>query len=105
MAKIKKKSNLFRKKSWVSLIGIFVLLQIILITFEVTNSVSYLNLKEIDGTIFGRIMDNSIINEWFNFYESTHFNLFTIFFCIVLLVPGVIGAIKDLITNKINLKQ
>ena len=105
MANIIKNSNLFRKESWASLIAIFVLIQIILITFEVTDTVSYLNLKEIDGTIFGRIMENSIFDKWFNFYETAHFNLFTVFFCIVLLIPGVIGAIKAFITNKIIYKR
>ncbi|WP_042351609.1 YfzA family protein [Bacillus massiliigorillae] len=88
----------FFKRPWVSLIGTFLLSQIFFITFEITGWIP--NLKDIDGTLFGRIAESSIFREWFSFYETTHFNLFTVFFGIVLLVPGIIGAIKDILSKK-----
>ena len=87
----------FLKKSWVSLIGVFLLSQIIFITFEVTGWMP--NMKDIDGKLFGRIAESSIFSEWFAFYETSHFNLFTVFFGITLLVPGIIGAIKDVLAK------
>lgn len=87
----------FLKKSWVSLIGTFLLSQFIFITFEVTGWIP--NLKDIDGTLFGKISESPVFIEWFSFYETTHFNLFTVFFGIVLLVPGIIGAIKEVFSR------
>ncbi|MGE8037137.1 hypothetical protein B1B04_08825 [Lysinibacillus sp. KCTC 33748] len=68
----------FWKKSWVALIGSFLLSQILFISFEVTGWIP--NLKDIDGTLFGRIAESPIFIEWFAFYDTLHFNLFTVFF-------------------------
>ena len=87
-----KSVSLFKRK-WFSLICIFLLSQLIFITFE---AIGWLpNLKDIDGTLFGTIAESSTFNEWFSFYETPHFNIFTAFFGITLLVPGIIGGIKD----------
>lgn len=91
----------FLKKSWVSSIGVFLLSQIIFITFEVIGWSP--NYRDIDGTIFGRIVNSSIFSEWFIFYEIPHLNLLTVFFGIFFLVPGIIGAIKNVFTKKVNL--
>ncbi|WP_427109016.1 YfzA family protein [Lysinibacillus xylanilyticus] len=93
----------FWKKSWVSLIGSFLLSQLIFITFEVTGWIP--NLKDIDGTLFGRIGESSIFNEWFSFYDTLHFNLFTVFFGLVLLVPGIINAIIDIFFTKTSISK
>ena len=90
----------FWKKTWVSLIGAFVLLQIIFITLEAADWVSYLNLKAIDGTIFGKIVESSFFESWFTFYETTHFNLFTVFYGVVFLLIGIISAMKNMLFNK-----
>lgn len=94
----KKESILFL--SWVSSIGVFLLSQIIFITFEATGWIP--NLKDIDGTLFGRITESSIFREWFSFYETTYFNLLTVFFGIVFLVPGIIGAVKNILSPSIH---
>lgn len=82
----------FLKRFWVSSIGVFLLSQIIFITFEATGWIP--NYRDIDGTLFGRITESSIFREWFTFYETPHFNLLTVFFCIVFFVPGIIAAVK-----------
>jgi hypothetical protein len=94
----KKKHIPFLKRPWVSSIGVFVLSQIIFITFEATGWIP--NYRDISGTLFGRITDSSIFREWFNFYETQQFNLLTIFFGIVFLVPGIIGAIKTVFSPR-----
>ncbi|MFB7157236.1 YfzA family protein [Lysinibacillus sp. NPDC056232] len=100
MANKRKNSIPFWKKSWVVLICSFLLSQILFITFEVTGWIP--NLKDIDGTLFGRIAESSIFNEWFAFYDTIHFNLFTVFFGIVLLVPGIINAIIDIFSPRLR---
>lgn len=90
----------FWKKKWVSLIGAFMLLQIIFITLEVADWVSYLNLKEIEGTIFGKIVESSLFESWFTFYETTHFNLFTVFYGVMFLVIGIVSTIKNILFSK-----
>ncbi|MGN7940941.1 YfzA family protein [Virgibacillus sp. 6R] len=89
----KEKSVPFFKKSWVSQIGVFLLSQIIFITFEQTGWLP--NYREIDGTLFGRITESAIFKEWFTFYETPQLNLITVFFGIFFLVPGIIGALKN----------
>lgn len=93
----KRNPMLFFKKPWVASIGAFLLSQIIFIVFEVTGWIP--NLKDIDGSLFGRIAESSLFNKWFTFYETPHFNIFTVFFGVVLLVPGIIGAIKEFFTS------
>ena len=90
----KQKPIPFLKRTWVASIGVFILSQIIFITFEVTGWSP--NYREIDGTLFGKITESSIFDKWFSFYETSHFNLITVFFGITLLVPGIIGAIKNI---------
>ncbi|MGE6259718.1 YfzA family protein [Heyndrickxia sporothermodurans] len=97
-----KQKNLipFFKSSWLRLIGLFILLQIIFIILEISGWVANLNLRDINGKLFGRIAESSIFREWFTFYDTPHFNLFTVFFGITLLVPGIVGAIKDIFSRK-----
>lgn len=96
MAK-KQKHIPFLKRPWVSSIGVFILSQIIFITFEVTGWIP--NYRDFGGTLLGRITESSIFN-WFTFYETQHFNLLTIFFGIVFLVPGILGAIKNVFSPR-----
>lgn len=93
-----KNSNSFFKKSWVHSIGSFILLQIIFILLELTGWIP--RLKDIDGKLFGKIVDSPVFTEWFTFYETPHFNVFTVFLGIVLLSHGIIGAIKELFSRK-----
>lgn len=88
----------FLKKPWVASIGVFLLSQIIFITFEVTGWAP--NYKDIDGTVFGKIIESTFFNEWFSFYTKPHFNLLTAFFGIFFLVPGIVAAMKNVIVTK-----
>lgn len=90
----------FLKKTWVSSIGVFVLSQIIFMILEATGWIP--NYRDISGTLFGRITDSPIFNEWFTFYETKNFNLLTIFFGIVFLVPGIIGALKNVFSPSLQ---
>ncbi|MFJ8513521.1 YfzA family protein [Lysinibacillus xylanilyticus] len=94
----KQKHIPFLKRPWVSSIGVFILSQIIFITFEVTGWIP--NYRDFGGTLFGRITESSIFKDWFTFYETQHFNLLTIFFGIVFLVPGILGAIKNVFSPR-----
>lgn len=90
---------LFLKKGWVSAIGVFLLSQIIFIVWDTTGWMMP-KFKEIDGTIFEKIAESRIFKEWFTFYEIPWFNFTTIFFAIVLLIPGIIGAVKNVLTTR-----
>lgn len=90
----------FLKRTWVSFIGVFLLSQIIFIICEATGWIP--NYREIDGTLFGRITESSIFRERFTFYETPNFNLLTVFFGIVFLVPGIIGAVKNVFSPKVS---
>ncbi len=94
----KQKHIPFLKRPWVSSIGVFVLSQIIFITLEATGWIP--NYRDFSGTLFGRITDSSFFREWFTFYETKHFNLLTIFFGIVFLVPGIVGAMKSVFSPR-----
>lgn len=92
--KKEKNSPSFWKKPWVASIGIFILSQLILITFEKTGWIP--NLKDIEGTVWGKIVELSLFNRLFGFYETPHFNLVTGLLVIVCLLPGIIGMGKEL---------
>ncbi|WP_255350369.1 YfzA family protein [Lysinibacillus sp. ZYM-1] len=47
-------------------------------------------------------MEAFIFKEWFTFYETPHLNLFTVFFGIVLLVSGIISAIKSVFSPRLQ---
>jgi len=94
----KQKRVPFLKKYWVSQIGVFLLSQIIFITFETTGWIP--NYREIDGTLFGRITESSIFKEWFTFYETPQLNLLTVFFGVFFLVPGIISALKNVFSPR-----
>ncbi|MEM5599433.1 YfzA family protein [Niallia circulans] len=38
-----------------------------------------LKYRDMDGTIFGKLLDSFIITEWFNFYKTPQYNLLTVF--------------------------
>ncbi|WP_234032868.1 YfzA family protein [Paenibacillus faecalis] len=92
--------RLFFKRSWVLSIGSFLLLQFIFIMFESTGWMP--NLREMDGTLFGRIAESTFFREWFSFYETPYFNLCTVFFGTVLLAHGIVGASKKLMTDQME---
>ena len=89
----KQKRVPFLRRYWVSAIGVFLLSQIIFITFEATGWLP--NYREIDGTLFGKITESAIFTEWFTFYETLQLNLLTVFFGVFFLVPGIISALKN----------
>lgn len=90
----------FLRRAWVSSIGVFLLSQIFFIICEATGWIP--NYRDIGGTIFGRITESSIFREWFTFYETPHFNLLTVFFGIAFLIPGIIGAVKNVFLPKVS---
>ena len=92
-----KNSIPFLRRAWVSSIGVFLLSQIIFIIWQITGWMP--NFREIDGTIFGKITESSFFKDWFTFYEIPWFNLVTFLFAIAFLVPGVIGAVINVIPN------
>lgn len=93
----KQKDSTFLEKYWVSSISVFVLSQIFFFTSEATGWI--LKYRDMDGTIFGRLLDSYIITEWFNFYETPQYNLLTVFFVVFFLVPGIISAIIKIFTR------
>lgn len=98
-----KERTSFWKKPWVASIGVFILAQFIFIIFETTGWIP--NLKEIEGTLWGRIAQNSLFNKLFGFYETPHFNVATGFFVITCLIPGIAGMGKELISYLKNGKE
>ncbi|GIN90130.1 hypothetical protein J6TS1_02230 [Siminovitchia terrae] len=91
------KEQSFSKKSWVLSISSFVLIQIVFLTMEFTGWIP--NLKDIDGTVFGKIAGYTFMEDWFNFYETPYFNVCTFIFGIVLLSHGLIGALRDVFSK------
>lgn len=98
MADKQKDTIPFFKKTWVLFIGTFVLLQLIFIAIETIGWAP--DLKDGDGKLFERITESAIFSEWIVFYEAPQFNVFTVLFGIILLVPGIIGAIIDIFSRK-----
>ncbi|KLV28068.1 group-specific protein [Niallia circulans] len=93
----KQKASSFLEKYWVSSIGVFVLSQIFFFSSEATGWI--LKYRDMDGTIFGKLLDSFIITEWFNFYKTPQYNLLTVFFGVFFLVPGIISAIVKVFTR------
>ncbi|WP_332645848.1 YfzA family protein [Lysinibacillus sp. 54212] len=81
------------RKKWVALLAAFLLSQLMFIALEGGGWIP--NLREINGTLLGRIAESATFIRLFSYYETTHFNIFTAFFCMTLFVPGVLGAIID----------
>ncbi|MBB4824890.1 hypothetical protein HNO89_002116 [Sporosarcina luteola] len=88
----------FLKRPWVASIGVFLLAQLVFSTFETTGWMPIY--KDIDGTVFERIVESSFFRTWFTFYEKPHFNLLTVFFGVFFLVPGVIGGVRSIFIAK-----
>ncbi|CAI6048136.1 hypothetical protein PAECIP112173_01281 [Paenibacillus sp. JJ-100] len=87
----KQKTVPFFKRYWVYSIGVFLLSQLFFISSEATGWI--LNYRDFSGTVLGRIQDSTLFTTWFNFYETPHYNLLTVFFGIFFLVPGVVSAV------------
>lgn len=92
------KKTPFLKRKWVSLIGPFIVSQLIFITFEKTGWQP--NYRDMDGTLLGRIAESPVFNALFSFYETPIHNLVTVFLGLMLLVPGIIALVKDIFFKK-----
>lgn len=98
MSNKRKDSKSLLKKSWVLSILSFLILQMIFILCELTGWIP--NLRDTDGKLFGNITEYSFLYEWFSFYETPYFNVFTVFLGIILLLSCLFGIIKKLFFNK-----
>ncbi|NGZ75258.1 YfzA family protein [Saccharibacillus alkalitolerans] len=83
----------FLKRYWVSSIGVFLLSQIFFMGSEAAGWI--LRYRDPEGTVFGKILNSSLITEWFDFYETPQYNLLTVFFGLFFLLPGIISAVKS----------
>ncbi len=95
MGNLQPEERTFFKRSWVISLEAFLLLQFLFIFMELTGWIP--NLRDFDGKFFGNLAEILRVNKWFTFYETPHFNLFTVIFGIVLLGHGIIGGTRDLL--------
>jgi len=84
----------FFNKRWVTLIGLFLLSQLIFYIFTVIDW--HPRYKDITNELLLKFMSSDFFNQWFGFYEVPHFNLITMFFIIFCLIPGLFGCIRNI---------
>lgn len=98
MSNKRKDSLSLLKKSWVQAILAFLVAQMIFILCELTGWIPTLN--DFGRKLFSKITEFSFIYEWFSVYETPQFNMFTVFFGIILLLGVLLGIIKKILSNK-----
>ena len=57
------------------------------------------NMRDIDGTFIGNIVETEFFRRFFTFYETPWYNLFTVFFGGVTVIHMTIGIIKTFVTD------
>lgn len=63
--------------------------------FETAGSI--LKYREIEDTVFRRIVDTFFFKEWLTFHEASQYHLLTLIFGIAFLFPGLYMGIKILL--------
>lgn len=94
----KQQTTPFFKRAWVSAIGVFILSQLFFFSCEIIGWAP--NYRELDSELLRKILDSALFKEWLSFYEIPYFNLLTLFFTITCLIPGIIGAIRQIFAGK-----
>ena len=79
------------KKQWLLPIFAFLLLQVVFVLMEFTGWIP--RLREIDGNLFGTITDTPLFKGWFNFYDTPFFNLFTVFFGVLVIINIIVSLL------------
>ncbi|MEK3765452.1 YfzA family protein [Solibacillus sp. FSL K6-4121] len=79
------------KKQWLLPIFAFLLLQVVFVLMEFTGWIP--RLREIDGNLFGTLTDTLLFKEWFNFYDTPFFNLFTVFFGVLVIINIIVSLL------------
>ena len=90
-----------RTRSWIIPLVTFIVLQLILILIDISPWTP--NFRDLDGRIFGRILNSQFFTEWITFYSIPEFNLCAVFFAITLLPYALLNATKAVLSRKKSL--
>lgn len=88
----------FYKLSWFVSIAVFCIVQLLFLLMEKTGWIP--NMREFDGKLLGKVTELDFFKEWFQFYETQWFNLFTVFSALFVILQLAASAMKG-----ISLKQ
>ena len=84
----------FYNRAWFVSIGVFCIVQLLFIFMEKTGWIP--NYRDFDGKLFGKITELHLFKEWFQFYETQWFNLFTLFAALYVVIQLVSSAMKGI---------
>ena len=82
MTNNRKKDRPIPIKSWLILIAVFIIVQLLFIAIDGTEFEPNINDS---GNITGRILDSTLFTEWFTPYDFPFFNMATAIFAIAIL--------------------
>ncbi|MEG0473284.1 MAG: hypothetical protein RR588_13205, partial [Solibacillus sp.] len=60
------------------------------------------NLKDLDRKLVGNIMKSVRINDWFTFYNTTFFNLVTVFLGVIVICQISFALFQTLILKRLS---
>ncbi|MEK4629109.1 MAG: YfzA family protein [Solibacillus sp.] len=58
------------------------------------------NMRDIDGKLINKIMNQPFVKEWFDSYETPYFNLVTLVLVFALLVQVIVACIQMIRVNR-----
>lgn len=88
------------RKSWFRGIIAFCFVQVLFSIMELTGWIP--NLKDFDGKLVGNIMKSVRINDWFTFYNTTFFNLVTVFLGVIVICQISFALFQTLILKRLS---
>ncbi|MDR0270661.1 YfzA family protein [Paenibacillus sp.] len=95
-----KKGRPTQIKGWMKPLGGFILGQLFLIVCDRFTWSPYKEIKK--GSLMGRILNSKLFTEWFTPYDLPISNVITVFLAVTLLLPALIGVIKNIFSKKRN---
>ncbi|MCH7321529.1 YfzA family protein [Solibacillus sp. MA9] len=90
----KQQKTPFYNRAWFVSIAVFCIVQLLFFAMEKTGWIP--NLRDFDGKLLGKVTELHFFKEWFQFYETQWFNLFTLFLAFFVVLQFVGSAVKGI---------
>lgn len=84
----------FYNRTWFVSIAVFCIVQLLFLFVEKTGWIP--NVRDFDGKLFGKVKELHFFKEWFQFYETQWFNLFTVFSALFVILQLAASAVKGI---------
>lgn len=84
----------FYNHTWFVSSAVFCIVQLLFLFMEKTGWIP--KLRDFDGKLLGKVTELHLFKEWFQFYETQWFNLFTFFLALFVVLQIVGSAVKGI---------